>query len=69
MEVWTLQAYGVSYTLVEMLTIKSDSRNSAAVSSLQTSLLNPLNSSNSLPESFNVLLRELWCLGLHIYFI
>lgn len=69
MEVWTLQAYGVSYTLVEMLTIKSDSRNSAAISSLQTSLLNPLNSSNSLPESFNVLLRELWCLGLHIYFI
>jgi DNA-directed RNA polymerase subunit beta len=70
MEVWALQAYGAAYTLFDMLTVKSDLK-----SRLNYSKKDKRNTDNidkrkqsftDFPEAFNVLLRELWCLGLNI---
>jgi DNA-directed RNA polymerase subunit beta len=58
MEVWALEAYGAAHTLQEMLTIKSDDvpgRSKAYESIIKG---NPITRVN-LPESFNVLVREL----------
>jgi DNA-directed RNA polymerase subunit beta len=65
MEVWALEAYGAAYTLQEMLTVKSDDvegrkRMYEAIVKGDTHL-NP-----SLPESFNVLLKEIRSLGINI---
>ncbi len=65
MEVWALEAYGAAYTLQEMLTVKSDdvvgrTRMYEAIVKGDT-LLEP-----GLPESFNVMLRELQSLGLDV---
>jgi len=65
MEVWALEAYGASYTLQEMLTIKSDdvvgrSRAYEAIVKGEN-LQRP-----GLPESFKVLVRELQSIGLDI---
>jgi len=65
MEVWALEAYGASYTLQELLTVKSDDmqgRNEA---------LNAIVKGKAIPrpgtpESFKVLMRELQSLGLDI---
>lgn len=65
MEVWALQAYGAAYTLLDMTTAKSDSRMS--LMSTLPFYRNPkirAKSKKTFPEAFNVLLRELWCLGL-----
>ena len=65
MEVWALEAYGAATTLQEMLTIKSDdligrARAHEAIIR-QNEILNP-----KVPESFNVLVKELQALGLKI---
>jgi DNA-directed RNA polymerase subunit beta len=65
MEVWALEAYGASHTLQEMLTIKSDDvygRAKAYESIIKgTPIQGP-----KVPESFNVLVKELQGLGLKV---
>ena len=68
MEVWALEAYGAAYTLQEMLTVKSDdvegrSRVYEAIVKGKYSF------EPGLPESFNVLVRELKALALDVKFI
>jgi DNA-directed RNA polymerase subunit beta len=68
MEVWALEAYGAAYTLQEILTVKSDdvrgrSRTYEAIVKGEN-IPDP-----GLPESFNVLIRELQGLGLDIQLI
>ncbi|MEE9144212.1 MAG: DNA-directed RNA polymerase subunit beta [Candidatus Binatia bacterium] len=65
MEVWALEAYGAAYTLQEMLTVKSDdvvgrTRMYEAIVK-GDNLLEP-----GLPESFNVMIKELESLGLDV---
>lgn len=65
MEVWALEAYGAAHTLQEMLTIKSDDvpgRRKAYESIIKGELIEKHN----VPESFNVLVRELKGLGLDV---
>ena len=65
MEVWALEAYGAAHILQEILTIKSDDvsgRSKAYESIIKGEVIKKLN----IPESFNVLLRELNGLGLNI---
>lgn len=65
MEVWALEAYGAAYSLQEMLTIKSDDvpgRSKAYESIIKGEPIEKLN----IPESFNVLVRELKGLGLEV---
>ena len=65
MEVWALEAYGAANTLQEMLTIKSDDvygRSKAYESIIKkTEIVGP-----KIPESFNVLVKELQGLGLKV---
>lgn len=65
MEVWALEAYGAAHSLQEMLTIKSDDvygRSKAYESIIkQTDIVGP-----KVPESFNVLVKELQGLGLKV---
>ncbi len=65
MEVWALQAYGSAYTLQEFLTVKSDDVTGRAkiyeAIVKGESTLEP-----GLPESFNVLIKELQSLGLDV---
>jgi len=66
MEVWALEAYGCSYTLQELLTIKSDDidgRNDMYEALLVRKEIEKPNP--SLPESFLALIRELHALGLN----
>jgi DNA-directed RNA polymerase subunit beta len=65
MEVWALEAYGAAHTLQEVLTVKSDdvtgrTRVYEAIVKGQN-LPEP-----GLPESFNVLVKELQALGIHV---
>ncbi len=65
MEVWALEAYGASHTLQEMLTIKSDDvpgRSKAYEAIIKGEKITRVN----IPESFNVLVRELKGLGLDV---
>jgi DNA-directed RNA polymerase subunit beta len=65
MEVWALQAHGASYTLQEMLTYKSDDvigRHKVYESIVRGDDI----SEPGLPESFNVLIKELQSLGLQV---
>ena len=65
MEVWALEAYGAASTLQEILTIKSDDvpgRSKAYESVIKGEPIRRLN----VPESFNVLVRELKGLGLEV---
>jgi DNA-directed RNA polymerase subunit beta len=65
MEVWALEAYGAAHTLQEMLTIKSDDvpgRSKAYEAVIKGEPIRKLN----VPESFNVLVRELKGLGLDV---
>ncbi|MEE9464661.1 MAG: DNA-directed RNA polymerase subunit beta [Candidatus Neomarinimicrobiota bacterium] len=65
MEVWALEAYGAAYTLQELLTVKSDDVDGR--SRLYHNLVKGENSPEAgMPESFNVLLKELQGLGLNI---
>ena len=65
MEVWALEAYGASYTLQEMLTVKSDD-----VSGRTKMYKNIVDGSYEMdanvPESFNVLSKEIKSLGINI---
>ncbi len=68
MEVWALEAYGAAYILQEMLTIKSDDIVG------RTKIYGTITCDNAngiepgLPESFNVLVKELQALGLNVSF-
>ncbi len=65
MEVWALQAYGAAYTLQELLTVKSD--DVAGRSKIYESIVRGEdNFEIGIPESFNVLVKELRALGLNI---
>ena len=65
MEVWALEAYGASYTLQEMLTVKSDDVNGRT-----TMYKNIVDGDHrmeaGMPESFNVLMKEIRSLGIDI---
>ncbi len=65
MEVWALEAYGAAYTLQEMLTVKSDDVNG------RTKMYKNIVDSDhrmeaGMPESFNVLIKEIRSLGIDI---
>jgi DNA-directed RNA polymerase subunit beta len=65
MEVWALQAYGAAYTLQEMLTVKSD--DVAGRTKVYESIVRgDDNFEAGIPESFNVLLKEMRSLGLNV---
>ena len=65
MEVWALQAYGASYTLQEMLTVKSDDV-SGRTKVYESIVRGDENFEVGIPESFNVLVKEMQSLGLDI---
>ena len=65
MEVWALQAYGASYTLQEMLTVKSDDVLGRA-KTYESIVKGEEMPEPGLPESFNVLMHELKGLGLNV---
>ena len=65
MECWALQAYGASYTLREMLTIKSDDV-TGRVRAYESIIRGENSYDVSLPESFNVMIKEIRSLGLNI---
>jgi DNA-directed RNA polymerase subunit beta len=65
MEVWALEAYGAAYTLQEMLTVKSDDVNG------RTKMYKNIVDGNhqmdaGMPESFNVLVKEIRSLGINV---
>ncbi len=65
MEVWALEAYGAAYTLQEMLTVKSD--DVAGRTKVYESIVKgDDNFEAGVPESFNVLIKEIRSLGLNI---
>ena len=65
MEVWALQAYGAAYTLQEMLTVKSDDVNGR--NRMYKNIVDGDHRIEAgMPESFNVLLKELRSLGMNI---
>ncbi|MCA3244353.1 MAG: DNA-directed RNA polymerase subunit beta [Alphaproteobacteria bacterium] len=65
MEVWALQAYGASYTLQEMLTIKSDDV-VGRTKTYEAIVRGESNFDAGVPESFNVLVKEIQALGLNV---
>ncbi len=65
MEVWALEAYGASYTLQEMLTVKSDDV-AGRTKVYETIVKGNENFESGVPESFNVLIKEIRALGLNI---
>ncbi|PHR92454.1 MAG: DNA-directed RNA polymerase subunit beta [Robiginitomaculum sp.] len=65
MEVWALEAYGAAYTLQEMLTVKSD--DVAGRTKVYESIVRGDDAFEAgIPESFNVLIKEIRSLGLNI---
>ncbi len=65
MEVWALEAYGAAYTLQEMLTVKSD--DVAGRTKVYESIVRGEDTFESgIPESFNVLVKEMRSLGLNV---
>ena len=65
MEVWALEAYGAASTLQEMLTIKSDDVYGRA-KAYESIIKDDIITGPKLPESFNVLVKELQGLGLRV---
>ena len=65
MEVWALQAYGAAYTLQEMLTVKSDDV-AGRTKVYEAIVKGEDNFEAGVPESFNVLVKELKSLGLNV---
>ena len=65
MEVWALEAYGSAYTLQEMLTVKSDDV-SGRTKVYEAIVRGEDNFEAGIPESFNVLVKELRSLGLNV---
>jgi DNA-directed RNA polymerase subunit beta len=68
MEVWALEAYGASYTLQELLTVKSDDVEGRS-QAYEAIVKGEVPSEPGLPESFNVLVRELQSLCLDVELI
>tara|TARA_B100000686_G_scaffold83856_1_gene90635 strand:- start:5846 stop:9919 length:4074 start_codon:yes stop_codon:yes gene_type:complete len=65
MEVWALEAYGAAYTLQEMLTVKSDDLNGRT--KIYESIVKGDHKIDAgMPESFNVLVKEIRSLGMDI---
>jgi DNA-directed RNA polymerase subunit beta len=65
MEVWALEAYGAAYTLQEMLTVKSDDTNGRT--RMYKSIVDGDHRMHAgMPESFNVLVKEIRSIGLNI---
>ncbi|MDR2724439.1 MAG: DNA-directed RNA polymerase subunit beta [Holosporaceae bacterium] len=67
MEVWALQAYGAAYTLQEVLTVKSDDV-TGRTKAYESIIKGDENIIPGIPESFNVLMKELCGLGLNFEF-
>jgi len=65
MEVWALEAYGASYTLQEILTVKSDDV-AGRVKVYETIVKGEENFESGIPESFNVLIKEIKSLALNV---
>ncbi len=65
MEVWALEAYGASYTLQEILTVKSDDV-AGRVKVYETIVKGEENFESGIPESFNVLVKEIKSLALNV---
>jgi DNA-directed RNA polymerase subunit beta len=65
MEVWALEAYGAAYTLQEMLTVKSDDV-SGRTKVYESIIKGDDDFEAGIPESFNVLIKELKSLGLNV---
>jgi DNA-directed RNA polymerase subunit beta len=65
MEVWALQGYGAAHVLREMLTVKSD--DVAGRTRTYKGIVDGMQSiTPSVPESFNVLMREIQSLGIKV---
>ena len=65
MEVWALEAYGAAYTLQEMLTVKSD--DVAGRTKMYKNIVDGDHQMEpGMPESFNVLIKEIRSLGIDI---
>ncbi|QIT56416.1 DNA-directed RNA polymerase subunit beta [Aquisalimonas sp. 2447] len=65
MEVWALEAYGAAYTLQEMLTVKSDDVNGRT--QMYKNIVDGEHEMKAgMPESFNVLIKEIRSLGINI---
>ena len=65
MEVWALEAYGAAYTLQEMLTVKSD--DVAGRTKVYEAIVRGDDAfETGIPESFNVLVKEMRSLGLNV---
>jgi DNA-directed RNA polymerase subunit beta len=68
MEVWALEAYGAAYTLQEMLTVKSD--DVAGRTKVYEAIVRGDDTFEAgIPESFNVLVKEMRSLGLNVELI
>jgi len=65
MEVWALQAYGAAYTLQEMLTVKSDDVQ-GRTRMYKNIVDGTYRLESSIPESFNVLTKEIMALGINV---
>jgi DNA-directed RNA polymerase subunit beta len=65
MEVWALEAYGASYTLQEMLTVKSDDVN-GRTKMYKNIVDGDHRMEPGMPESFNVLVKEIRSLGINV---
>jgi DNA-directed RNA polymerase subunit beta len=65
MEVWALEAYGAARTLLEMLTVKSDDLQ-GRMEVYKAIIKGQENFGSDIPESFNVLVKELKTLGLNV---
>jgi DNA-directed RNA polymerase subunit beta len=65
MEVWALEAYGAAYTLQEMLTVKSDDV-AGRTKVYEAIVKGEDNFEAGVPESFNVLVKEIRSLGLNV---
>ena len=68
MEVWALEAYGAAYTLQEMLTVKSDDV-AGRVKVYESIVRGDDYFETGVPESFNVLIKELRSLGINMEFL
>ena len=65
MEVWALEAYGASYTLQEILTVKSDDV-AGRTKVYETIVKGDDKFESGVPESFNVLIKEIKSLALNV---
>ena len=65
MEVWALQAYGAAYTLQEMLTVKSDDV-TGRTAMYESIVRGDMTFHAGIPESFNVMTKELNALGIDL---